>query len=843
MNKQKRDAVDDFFLRRRARRDGTYALLAAVALVGCGDNLPEGMGEPDAATNADAGPTVNDIVRPENPIPGQYLFLLDKEQVPPPSVRAVADELTATRGTVLSIMDGSVLGFSANELDDESALAILADPRVTGLGQDGILGIDVLPVSKAATQTNPTWGLDRLDQPSLPLDNMYRQNTTGAGVHVYVIDTGVNPNHAEFQGRMGDGMSAILDGMGTVDCQGHGTHVAGTIGGTQWGVAKDVTIHPVRALGCDGKGTLGGVISAIDWVTLHHIKPAVVNMSLGAARNSLVNQAVENAMAEGVIFVAAAGNSNADACDFSPASTPDLLTVGATGQDDRRASFSNHGACVDVFAPGVSITSARHDNNAGSRELNGTSMASPHVAGVVALYLESNPTATQADVNAALVGAASAGKVQDARGAPDRMVYSYFTEPPPPYCVVNPDDPICDLPVTCAEVLAKDPAATDGEYTLYIDRDPAKPWTAYCADMAGTPSEYLTLVSTGGDRNFSQYTAGGGSPGTSVRTSFTRVRIDPADMTIVIVDQTFSSSSGSLTHGSGAVTSMPFGVAMSCDGSASGVGNIDLTGTPFVVLTGFCQGGFQPQGSSELSQNDQVVNLTGGGSCGWTGPANPCPDNPFNGNGGTTKIQLGYRPAPATCADILARNPGAPDGPYTLYANRDETKPWTAYCHDMAGQPREYLDVPASNFSQYTAGGASSGTSVRTQYSRVRIDPGALAILIGDRTFASSAGSLIHGGQEVTSMPYGVAMSCNQSASGEASIDLTGTPFGVAGGFCQGGWLPKGNAMPGAAEDKVFLLSGGGYCGWTAPSGNGCPYNPFNGNAPRTTLPLSYVGL
>ena len=827
------------------RRHGICALLGAVALIGCGDNLPSGMGTPDASTGTDAGPSVNDIVRPENPIPGQYLFLLDKAQVAPPSVRAVADELTAARGTVLSIMDGSVLGFSANELDDESALAILADPRVTGLGQDGVLSIDILPVSKAATQSDPTWGLDRIDQASLPLDNLYQQNTTGAGVHVYVIDTGINPDHVEFQGRMADGMSAILDGMGTVDCQGHGTHVAGTIGGTTWGVAKDVTIHPVRALGCNGSGTLSGVISAIDWVTLHHIKPAVVNMSLGSGRNSLVNQAVENAMAEGVIFVAAAGNSNANACDFSPASTPDLLTVGATGQNDSRASFSNHGACVDLFAPGVSITSARHDNNTGSKELNGTSMAAPHVAGVVALYLESNPTATQADVNAALLGAASAGKVQDAQGAPDLMVYSYFTEPPPPYCVVNPNDPICDLPATCAEVVAKDPAATDGEYTLYIDRNPDKPWTAYCADMAGQPSEYLTLFSTGGDSNFSQYTAGGASPGSSVRTSFTRVRIDPADMTIVIGDQTFSSSSGSLTHGSTTVTFMPFGVAMSCDASASGMGNIDLTGTPFVVTTGFCQGGFQAQGSSTFSQNDQVVNLTGGGGCGWTGPNNPCPDNPFNGNGGSTRIQLDYRPAPASCAEILVRNPGAPDGLYTLYANRDETKPWTAYCHDMAGQPREYLELSNGNFSEYGAGGASPGTTVRTTYTKVRIDPGQLAIVITDRTFATSTGSLIHGGQEVTSMPYGVAMACFPGGLGvgSAHINLTQRPFSVAeGSFCQGGWQPGGQATFSLMGHSVDVV-GTGYCGWVAPSGNGCPYNPFNGNAQRTTLPLNYVGL
>ncbi len=815
---------------------------ASLALAGCGDNLnPVDDLAPDAAVpTPDAAPPASMIIRPEDPIPGQYLFLLDTDEVPPPSVRAVAEELTADRGEVLSVMDGSILAFMAGDLDDDSALAILEDPRVTGVGQDGYLEIDSV-LSPLADQNNPIWGLDRIDQTSLPFDNIYRQNTTGAGVHAYIIDTGVNGDHVEFAGRMGNGMTAILDGGGAVDCQGHGTHVAGTVGGTQWGVAKDVTIHPVRALGCDGRGSLSGVIQAIDWVTLHHIKPAVVNMSLGSGRHDLVNAAVQSSIDAGLIYVVAAGNESTDSCNRSPASVGDALTVAASNIEDVRASFSNFGGCVDLFAPGVDITSSRHDDNAASKELNGTSMATPHVAGVVALYLEANPDATQAEVNTALIEAATPDVIIDPQGSPNLLLYSYFVDPPLSPCVANPDGEGCNLPATCADIVAQDSSAGDGDYTLYIGGDQSQPWTAYCHDMAGEPREYLTLINTGGDSNFGQYTAGGASAGTSVRTNYTRVRIDPSDMSVLIVDKTFSTSTGNLTHGSTPVDRMSYAVAMSCDSSASGLANVDLRGTPFAVSGGFCQNGFNPVGDSTVSQNGQVVDVTGGGFCGWSAPDAPCPAGGFNDQPSSTKLNLAYRPAPATCADVKAANPDAADGEYTLHVDRDESKPWTAYCHDMDGKPREYLSLPAGddkNFAQYTAGGAVAGDSVRTTYARVRIDPLSLTIAIVDQTFATSTGALVHGGQPVNFMPFGIAMSCDQSASGRANIDLTGTPFAVSSGFCQSGWQPSGNAAP-SQGGQVVALTGGGYCGWSAPD-QSCPYNPFNANPQSTVIALTY---
>ena len=263
-----------------------------------------------------------------------------------------------------------------------------------------------------------------------------------------------------------------------------------------------------------------------------------------------------------------------------------------------------------------------------------------------------------------------------------------------------------------------------------------------------------------------------------MRTRYTKVRLDPSNLQVDIADQTFATTTGSLTHSGGEqVNFMPFGVAMSCDSSPSGVANIDLTDTPFAIASSFCQGGASGQGSAVLSAGDRVADLSGGGFCGFTAP-NPCPYNPFNGSGGT-HLSLAYEPAlPETCADIKIADPWAGDDDYTLYLDGNINKPWTAYCHDMAGTPREYVTLhntgAGENFSQYTAGGASSGTDVRTSYTRIRIDPIDLTVDIADQTFAATTGSLIHsGGEQVDFMPFGVAMSCDSAPSGVANIDLT----------------------------------------------------------------------
>jgi len=294
------------------------------------------------------------------------------------------------------------------------------------------------PVTPAAASTPeaPTtlWGLDRIDQRALPLNNQFSRAYTGSGVTAYIIDTGVLSTHTEFGGRVLSGFSSVSDSNGTQDCNGHGTHVAGTVGGSNYGVAPGVAIVPVRVLDCSGSGSTSGVIAGIDWVIANHIAgtPAVANMSLGGGRSSALDIAVRSAVADGVVFVVAAGNSTANACQSSPAGEPLAITVGATTSADARSSFSNYGSCVDVFAPGSSITSAWYTSTTASNTISGTSMASPHVAGVVALGLEIAPNSSVAQISEWITSTATQGVISDAgSGSPNLLVYSRLSATPP----------------------------------------------------------------------------------------------------------------------------------------------------------------------------------------------------------------------------------------------------------------------------------------------------------------------------------------------------------------------------------------------------------------------------
>ncbi|MFM7047437.1 MAG: S8 family peptidase [Actinomycetota bacterium] len=281
-------------------------------------------------------------------------------------------------------------------------------------------------VTTQGTQSGATWGLDRIDQRDLPLSGTYTDNFSGSGVDAYIIDTGILSGHTEFSGRMAAGYTAIADGGGTEDCDGHGTHVAGTVGGTTYGVAKSVTLIPVRVLNCSGSGTWSGVIGGMDWVVSNHTnRPAVANMSLGGGASSAVDAAVQRMISDGVVVAVAAGNSNRDACNFSPARAANALTVGATTSTDARASYSNFGKCLDIFAPGSSITSAWHTSNMATITISGTSMASPHVAGVAALILQETPTASVSTVISTITSRATLNKVTSAgRSSPNRLLYS-----------------------------------------------------------------------------------------------------------------------------------------------------------------------------------------------------------------------------------------------------------------------------------------------------------------------------------------------------------------------------------------------------------------------------------
>jgi len=306
----------------------------------------------------------------------------------------------------------------AASLSDAQVSALRADPRVAYLEADQVM-------EASTTQNNATWGLDRIDRRNLPLNGTYTYTATGAGVNAYIIDTGIRTSHSDFGGRARVGYDAI--GGNGQDCNGHGTHVAGTVGGSTYGVAKGVTLYAVRVLDCSGSGSTSGVIAGVDWVTRNHVKPAVANMSLGGGASTALDTAVNNSISAGVTYAIAAGNSNRDACKYSPARVSAAITVGATTSSDVRASYSNYGSCVDLFAPGSSITSDWYTSDTATNTISGTSMATPHVAGVAALYLQGNPGASPAAVQNALVSNATAGVLSSVgRNSPNLLLFTNY---------------------------------------------------------------------------------------------------------------------------------------------------------------------------------------------------------------------------------------------------------------------------------------------------------------------------------------------------------------------------------------------------------------------------------
>src|SRR5262245_2405370 len=272
---------------------------------------------------------------------------------------------------VEAVYENALKGYAA-VMPQNAVAGIAADPRVAAIEPDA-------EVHALTTQSNATWGLDRIDQRALPLSSTFTYQRTGAGVKAYIIDTGIRTSHTQFGGRAIDGRDAVDGALPAADCNGHGTHVAGTVGGSTYGVAKGVSLVAVRVLDCNGSGSNSGVIAGVDWVTSNRILPAAANMSLGGGASTALDTAVNNAINSGVVFGVAAGNENTNACNGSPSRVPAAITVGATTNADARASFSNYGSCLDIFAPGQDITSSWNTSNSATNTISGTSMATPHV--------------------------------------------------------------------------------------------------------------------------------------------------------------------------------------------------------------------------------------------------------------------------------------------------------------------------------------------------------------------------------------------------------------------------------------------------------------------------------
>ncbi|HEV2148666.1 MAG TPA: S8 family peptidase [Longimicrobiaceae bacterium] len=399
-------------------------LLLPLGFAACSDT-PQTLAPADGASSAPllgAAPGAQAV-------PGRYIVVFGEGVADAPGL---AQRLTAQAGGTLHYTyQHAVRGFAAS-LPEAALGGLRSNPNVAYVEQDQVM-------KAVGTQTGATWGIDRIDARS-GTDGLYNYAQTGVGVKVYVIDTGIRLSHTEFTGRVRTGYDAVTAGGTADDCNGHGTHVAGTVGGTLYGVAKAVELYAVRVLDCGGSGTTSGVIAGVDWVTGNHVKPAVANMSLGGGASSTLDAAVQRSIDAGVTYAIAAGNGDfigrqQDACNSSPARVGDAITIGATNSSDAKASWSNYGNCVDFFAPGVSITSAWYTGDAATNTISGTSMAAPHVAGAAALYLEANPGATPLQVRDALYAATTKGIVTSSSTANNHLLYTGSdggSEPTPP---------------------------------------------------------------------------------------------------------------------------------------------------------------------------------------------------------------------------------------------------------------------------------------------------------------------------------------------------------------------------------------------------------------------------
>ena len=465
-------------------------------------------------------------------IPDEYIVVF-RDSVGDVPGRAKA-LVAAHRGTLRHTYTSAIRGFAAH-LPPQAIDALMHNPMVASIEADRVMR------ASGVQSPAPSWGLDRIDQRSSTLDHNYTYPNSGAGVSVYILDSGIRSTHVEFGGRAAGVFTSINDGKGTADCTGHGTHAAGTIGSSAYGVAKGVKLYALRVLGCDGSGSSSGVIAAVEWVTKNRVLPAVANMSLGGSTSSTLAQAVQNSIASGVVYAVAAGNASIDACSIVPANVPAAITVGASNQYGTAESYSNYGKCVDLYAPGRSIISTWFTSDDAHAGMSGTSMASPHVAGAAALYLGANPTASPGEVTSALVGNATAGVLTAVgAGSPNLLLYTGFigvtsSEPPPSPAPAPPD--------TTAPDTTAAPAPSP------VDDPPVASFTANCRKGACT----FNAGSSSDDVGIGNYTwdfgvgSGGASGASLVSVNYAYNAPGSYLVTLTVVDVAGKSSSSQRT--------------------------------------------------------------------------------------------------------------------------------------------------------------------------------------------------------------------------------------------------------------------------------------------------------